>query len=242
MPGVEGERTSADDTRVGLLSYFQDSARAAWATHHEQHELEDKALALAVGGVKEAMALAVARVEQAQLALRELLEGQIESLRAARIAEHADLEHRILDHSNSVRESSTQRWASHHAEHALQEDSLHAWEDAHHREHELIQRAVDKASDALGVRLEGMNQFRAQLDRMVATLVTLDILDVRLAAISQRQDKSDEAMDKRLSALERGITRGEGRSSGYSAFWGYLVGGAGFLVAVIAIVHDFLPK
>ena len=261
MPGVEAERSATDDTRVGLLAYFQDTSRSAWQTHHEQHDLEDKALALAVGGVKDALALAVSRVEQAQLAQRELLEGDIAALKAALLVEHADLERRSIERNQAARDQAQlradaaerwirdvmdQHWSSHASEHELARtalnDKLSAWQLAHQREHSLIQLAVDKANDALDRRLEGMNEFRAQLDRMGATLVTRDVLDVRLASVAQRLDKTDDSVEKRIGTLEQTITRSEGKSNGYSAFWGYIVGATGLAIAVALFVRDVLLK
>jgi hypothetical protein len=55
------------------------------------------------------------------------------------------------------------------AEHREYENARWA---AHHREHEVISRALDKAECAMASRLESMNEFRAQLNRQAETFVT----------------------------------------------------------------------
>lgn len=248
MAGVEAERVGAAATEVGLLAYVQESSRAAWAGHAAEHELEDKALALAV-----------ARVEQSQQALRELLEADVKALREALSIEHGELDRRSEERDRAAREvaevrtQGAERWlkdvmdqrsaahdAAHEAYRVAEVEKAEAWKVSHLREHTLIQLAVDKAADAMAGRLEGMNEFRAQLDRQAATLVTLDVLDVRLAAIGQRLDKADDVVEKRLGALEQSLGRGEGRAAGQAAFWAYIVGAAGVATAAIVLIRDLI--
>ena len=52
-------------------------------------------------------------------------------------------------------------------------ERLHAqyWA-AHAREHELLQQAIDRDRLVMNTRLEGMNEFRAQLDKQQSTFIT----------------------------------------------------------------------
>ena len=74
---------------------------------------------------------------------------------------------------------------------------------AHEREHQSVQLAISKAEDSLTVRLEGMNQFRQQLDRERGSYVTRTQLDDRLAALN----KEAEEAAKRISVLEAQMAR-----------------------------------
>lgn len=91
MPGVEAERVSGEPHDgaygISLLAYFQDTVRRDWRSHGDQHDLEDKALNLALARVADnadaldrALQLAVSHVDEAHSALRELLSQRVDSL------------------------------------------------------------------------------------------------------------------------------------------------------------------
>lgn len=84
--------------------------------------------------------------------------------------------------------------------------SIHA--EAHDREHELNELAITKAENQVDRRLEGMNEFRDQLNKQAQTFVTRDIFDkytsdmeakieIALASLSDK----DEALIR--SAINR---------------------------------------
>lgn len=60
---------------------------------------------------------------------------------------------------------------------------------AHAREHELLKDAINKAESLMSVRLENMNEFRAQLDRQAGTLATKELVESRLISLQRFQDK-----------------------------------------------------
>jgi hypothetical protein len=83
------------------------------------------------------------------------------------------------------------------------------------------QAAVSKAETATEKRFEGVNEFRASLADQAARLMPRAETEIRLTALSDR-----------LGELIVRIERNEGRSTGLSQGWGYLVA----LVAVIGTV------
>jgi len=90
------------------------------------------------------------------------------------------------------------------------------------------QRAVEKAETASERRFDGVNEFRAALSDQQNTLMP------RAEAMSRFT-----AVEEKVTGLSSRIDRGEGRGSGLSAGWGYLVGGALLLIAVITLVMKF---
>lgn len=92
VAGVEAERTATDDANsnargISLLAYFQDTVRRDWRSHGDQHDLEDRALNLALARVADntasldrALQLAVAHVDEAHSALRDLLSQRVDGL------------------------------------------------------------------------------------------------------------------------------------------------------------------
>ena len=86
------------------------------------------------------------------------------------------------------------------------------------------QKAVEKAEAAVEKRLEGMNEFRGSLADQARLLMP------RAEAESRMLE-----MGKQLAMLSSRIDRGEGRSGGLNAGWGYLVGGVGLLGGLIGL-------
>ncbi len=62
------------------------------------------------------------------------------------------------------------RFAAHQREHELHEKF-------HEAEHEMTELALNKADNSLERRLEGMNEFRAQLEKQSAAFLTREIFD-----------------------------------------------------------------
>ena len=82
------------------------------------------------------------------------------------------------------------------------------------------EKAVTKAETATERRFEGVNEFRATLSDQAATFISR----VEFEAISER-----------LRELAARLDRFEGRSTGLSAGWGYLIGAVGVLVGLVAV-------
>jgi hypothetical protein len=218
MAGVEAERSSNDDTRIGLLAYYQDTSRAAWNTHHEQHDLEDKALKLAVDGVREALRLAVDGVKGDQKILRELLEGEIRAL-AALVETYDQGARERAEARREHFESDMARWRSEHLHaHDIAKDaqvqlgqlwlnSTKEMQDtrfaSHQSIHDASQRAIDIAAENVTARLGEMNQLRQQITAERGTYVTRDILDSKLVGVAEASASLSSQNSTRLVALER---------------------------------------
>jgi len=72
---------------------------------------------------------------------------------------------------------------------------------------EMAQTAIDKAEKSVDERLKGMNEFREQLNQMIATLATkeqmmslIDAVNIRIDGIEKSQSES-RGRDKALAAI-----------------------------------------
>lgn len=92
-----------------------------------------------------------------------------------------------------------------------------------------IERATDLASNAVDKRLEGMNEFREQLNKQAALFVTRSELEDKLKA----ESILNRALEARISLLENTISNLQGR------FWAI---GVGFTIfsTIIGIALHFL--
>lgn len=61
--------------------------------------------------------------------------------------------------------------------------------ESHKREHILIQQALSKAEESMNRRLEGMNEFRAQLDKQQITFATREYVQSMLDPIHKFQER-----------------------------------------------------
>jgi DNA repair exonuclease SbcCD ATPase subunit len=89
------------------------------------------------------------------------------------------------------------------------------WERAHEHVHELEHEAINKAEDAVNLRLEGMNELRAQINTERGKYVTRETFDA-----------VNSSTDGRLKTLENNKSNLEGR------FWAI---GAAFVILNVAI-------
>lgn len=105
------------------------------------------------------------------------------------------------EEENVSRRENDLLWVAH-----IQLHSMH--DKSHELEHSMTSEALNKADSALERRLEGMNEFRAQLDRQTATFLTREIFDsytkeesnkveVALTASSDKYDTIIKAMVNR---------------------------------------------
>lgn len=81
------------------------------------------------------------------------------------------------------------------------------------------EKAVTKAEIATEKRLEGMNEFRGALADQAKDLVTRVELD---------------AVVERMRELAARVDKTEGRSTGLSAGWGYLIAAAAVIIAIVS--------
>jgi hypothetical protein len=83
--------------------------------------------------------------------------------------------------------------------------------EAHAREHGLTQTAVEKAEQSLGVRLEGMNELRAQITGERGTYVTRDMLEAKLGGLDGKVEGALSGVGRRLGDLENKQANLDGR-------------------------------
>lgn len=92
-------------------------------------------------------------------------------------------------------------------------------------------KAVSKAETATEKRFEGVNEFRGQLADQTATLVSR----------SEFHTKS-ESLAEKLSDLTDRINRNEGKNTGISNVWGWVVGAAGMVSAVVVAANAYFTR
>lgn len=107
--------------------------------------------------------------------------------------------------------------------------------------------AVDLARSQMEDRLEGMNEFRAQLKDQTSTFVSRELFDKTLKAEDDRIDQAakslqqqmitqNSAFDSRLKAIELNTSRAEGKSLGIGTVIGAIIGVGSFIGIIIGIV------
>jgi hypothetical protein len=101
---------------------------------------------------------------------------------------------------------------------------------------DAAQRAVLKAEVAAERRFESVNEFRGQLADQAATLLPRTEADARFAALTEKFDGLYMALGEKIDANTRYIDRAGGKTTGLDAAWGYVIGAAGLVGAVVAIV------
>jgi len=91
------------------------------------------------------------------------------------------------------------------------------YKEAHTRIHELEAAGVERAREAIEIRLEGMNEFRAQILTERGTFLTKDKFDASHGALSRIVDAKVEACEKRIVILETAVANLRGRTAAVSA-------------------------
>lgn len=93
------------------------------------------------------------------------------------------------------------------------------------------EKAVAKAETAAERRFEAVNEFRGQLADQAAMLMP-----------RAEYEAKHHALEKQVDDLTDRLTRAEGRSDGKGALYGWLVAGAGLIVAVIVMVNVLMSR
>ena len=107
------------------------------------------------------------------------------------------------------------------------------WQQDHMEIHRLEQRALNISATDLSRRLEGMNEFRAQLVREREGYVQRDLYDREHATTAERQRVDSERLDNRVRDLERRSNIGQGGAHVWA-----IVGSAA--LAAIALIFNLL--
>lgn len=207
MPGIEAERYAAEDTKIGLLAYVQESTKNSWATHQDKHDLEDKALALAVNGVKDALELAVGSVRDDQRALRELLETRINALADEQRALRELLQTRIDALLAIVEQKDHDADERAMARRESFEKDLVMWRSDHMRMHEITNDGNHEKHDALAKQtLTYDSESRARWDNHFKTHDSQELRSQEsVGALTRLQDEKQRAHDQIHQASQRAI-------------------------------------
>lgn len=104
------------------------------------------------------------------------------------------------------------------------------------------ERAVSKAEIAADKRFEAVNEFRAMLNSIVASLMPRTEADQRLSAISDRIEALSLRSDERIVVLTARLDKTEGSGTGKREGWGYLVGAVGLVMTLLAIFAWFSTR
>lgn len=190
-PNSSESRISVSDVTVGMLPYLDTTAQHSWAAHHDQHELQDKALELALENE-----------EHARAALRELLDGKIAALaalveanRQASIVALDAAYHAREDLANTQHEAINASFAAHQRLHEMQNAAdartMKDHAEAHSHEHTMQQRAIELAKDGQDARLEAMNEFRSQLRTQASSFAPREYVDSRFQTIVDHHNLTD---------------------------------------------------
>jgi hypothetical protein len=94
------------------------------------------------------------------------------------------------------------------------------------------EKAIGKAEVATERRFEGVNEFRQTLSDQAAQFMTRS----EAVALTDRNTERIQDQAKLLQALTDRVNRSEGRGSGFSAGWGYLVAAVGLIATVVVVV------
>lgn len=116
------------------------------------------------------------------------------------------------------------------------------------------ERAGAKAEGTQEKRLESLNEFREQQKDLIGTFLPRaeydrahtdlverveklgSTLNEKIDTVERREGERRDELAGRLAALQATISTASGHSAGLNAGWGYIVGAAGFIGAVIGIV------
>ncbi len=120
------------------------------------------------------------------------------------------------------------------------------------------QEALEVARQSMERRLEGMNEFRAQLDRQVINFLTKEEYIVRHESLIKRIEETakrdfvflskdeyasrHELLVQRLDIVTSRLDRLEARKEGLSATWAWIFAGIGATVGLLTLLYELLLK
>ncbi len=96
---------------------------------------------------------------------------------------------------------------------------------------EAAEKAIAKAEMSTEKRFDSVNEFRATLADQAALLMPRAEFSVQHASITDKLD----VLEKRIGEMQQSISSILARGGGLKDAWGYLVAGAGVILAGIAI-------
>ena len=97
------------------------------------------------------------------------------------------------------------------------------------------EKAIGKAEVATERRFESVNEFRQTLSDQARDFMTR----TEAIALTERNTERIREQADRLQELTNRVNRSEGRGTGITAGWGYLVGGVSLIAIIVGIVVAF---
>jgi hypothetical protein len=106
---------------------------------------------------------------------------------------------------------------------------------AHAREHELLAESVEQTKENLELRLESMNQFRAQILSERGSMVTLDKFDSKVNEIEKVNKAKTDSDNIRIGAMETQLANLKGRMTATAT-------GITIFLVVLELILRFVVK
>lgn len=116
------------------------------------------------------------------------------------------------------------------------ETHLQVYEEYHKRVHELEDKAVQLDKVNTDKRLEGVNEFRAQLIDQAQTFSRTDLVNAGFKALEGKIDTLSNSVGERLTALEKFQNSQQGRSGGSAATIAYIISA----ISVASMIVTFI--
>jgi multidrug resistance efflux pump len=104
------------------------------------------------------------------------------------------------------------------------------------------EKAVAKAEAANDKRFDAVNELRAQLAEQAAASLSRTEAGVRIDAIAYKLDQHVDGANNRLAEMTKRLDLNQGKAQGKEASWVVIVGTAGLVASIVAILAFLLTR
>lgn len=126
------------------------------------------------------------------------------------------------------------------------QDALASAEKAVNAALSASEKAVNKAEEAQALRNEAQNEFRKSLSDLSGLMWTIKEGSATVDGLRRELSLKVEGIENKLSSdienLRISRDTVKGRSEGLSAGWGWIVGSAGLIAAMVGVAAAFLNE
>lgn len=178
---VELRFTAAENALQAAFAASEKATAAAFAA-------SEKATAAALAAAEKAVSAALAAQEKAVATALSAVDDQTKQHSVAHDREHAAMTHLIATNFSSLDAKMTTSDKNHEIAHAIERE------------------VADRERAAMTIRLEGMNEFRQQLNDQSKMFATTENVNTKFDQLSERLTQNREDILSRLAALERMVT------------------------------------